>query len=235
MKPAWDKLMDEFAGHKTILVADVDCDGSGKDLCDTYKVEGFPTVRYGSMDSLEDYSGARDFPSMQEFAQKLKPPCTPTDQENCSEEDKAQISKFMAMSKEELEKLYKVDDAAVATVNAEFHAGVQAIEDKYEKMEKTKIEKVKAINTPTLKTILTVFVHKGGELKKPAEDMEGTEEGGEEMEGGEGMEGDEDIEGDDGMEGMGSMEGMESMEGMDLEEPYSGEEHDTSEPGDEIN
>jgi protein disulfide-isomerase A6 len=32
MKPDWDKLGDEFAGSKTVLIGDVDCTVE-KDLC----------------------------------------------------------------------------------------------------------------------------------------------------------------------------------------------------------
>ncbi len=33
MKPDWDKLMAAFEGHKTTLVADVDCTAGGEALC----------------------------------------------------------------------------------------------------------------------------------------------------------------------------------------------------------
>jgi len=32
MKPAWDKLMKEYKGHASALVADVDCTAAGKPL-----------------------------------------------------------------------------------------------------------------------------------------------------------------------------------------------------------
>ena len=36
-----------YAGHESILVAEVDCTSSGKKLCDEEGVEGFPTLRHG--------------------------------------------------------------------------------------------------------------------------------------------------------------------------------------------
>ena len=55
MKPAWDKLMDDFAGNPGSLVADVDCTAEGKPLCDSNGVEGFPTIKYGDPSNLEKY------------------------------------------------------------------------------------------------------------------------------------------------------------------------------------
>ena len=40
MKPDWDKLIKEFDGHATTLVADVDCTTGGKALCDKVGVRG---------------------------------------------------------------------------------------------------------------------------------------------------------------------------------------------------
>merc|ERR1719446_1279363 len=52
MKPDWDKLMTAYEGHATTLVADVDCTGEGKSLCETVGVEGFPTIKHGDPSDL---------------------------------------------------------------------------------------------------------------------------------------------------------------------------------------
>ena len=43
MKPAWDKLMGEFKGHKDVLIGDCDCTGDCKSLCEEIGVQGYPT------------------------------------------------------------------------------------------------------------------------------------------------------------------------------------------------
>ena len=54
MKPAWDKLMEDFE-NKDVLVADVDCTSNdGKALCEKVGVRGFPTLKYGDPDDLQD-------------------------------------------------------------------------------------------------------------------------------------------------------------------------------------
>jgi len=55
LKPDWDKLIADFEGSATQLVADVDCTAGGKDLCDQNGVRGYPTLKWGSPDDLQDY------------------------------------------------------------------------------------------------------------------------------------------------------------------------------------
>ena len=59
MKPAWDKLMAEYTDSSTILVGDVDCTADGKSKCEDVGVQGYPTIKYGSPDDLQDYEGGR--------------------------------------------------------------------------------------------------------------------------------------------------------------------------------
>ena len=99
MKPDWDKLMDQFKGSATQLVADVDCTTEGKPLCDANGVRGFPTLKYGDPASLEDYQGARSYDELAKFAKEnLKPVCSVAKIELCDDEKKKQIETYMAMS-----------------------------------------------------------------------------------------------------------------------------------------
>merc|ERR1712196_735516 len=65
---AWDRLMGDFKDSKTALVADVDCTAEGKALCDSNGVQGFPTIKWGSYGSLEDYQGSRSYDDLKKFA-----------------------------------------------------------------------------------------------------------------------------------------------------------------------
>merc|ERR1711865_581187 len=98
MKPAWDSLMEEFADSKTALVADVDCTVE-EALCSTHGVQGYPTIKHGSPDAMEDYNGGRTLEDMQTFAREsLGPSCGPDNLELCSDEQKAEITTVMARS-----------------------------------------------------------------------------------------------------------------------------------------
>jgi hypothetical protein len=76
MKPDWDKLIDEFKGSETTLIADVDCTKNGKKLCAKVGVDGYPTIKYGDPNDLQTYEGGRDLDSLKAFAhENLGPKC----------------------------------------------------------------------------------------------------------------------------------------------------------------
>jgi len=111
MKPAWDKLMGEFTGNANVLIGDVDCTEGGKDLCEKFSVEGFPTIKYGDPAEMKAYEGGRDYDALKAFAEtSLGPQCGPGDNYNlCSDKVKAKIDKFSKLSADELQK--KIDQA----------------------------------------------------------------------------------------------------------------------------
>jgi len=99
MKPDWDKLIEDFKDSSSSLVADVDCTTEGKSLCETHGVKGYPTIKYGDPSYLKDYSGGRTYEDLKKFAdENLGPSCGPDTLDVCSDEQKALIKKFQAMS-----------------------------------------------------------------------------------------------------------------------------------------
>jgi hypothetical protein len=111
MKPSWDKLMEEYAGNPTSLIADVDCTEGGKDLCEKHGVQGFPTIKYGDPDDLKDYEGGRSYDDLKKFAsESLGPQCGPGENIGlCSDKVKEKIEKFLKLSATELQE--KIDKA----------------------------------------------------------------------------------------------------------------------------
>mmetsp|Transcript_91567 Transcript_91567/g.285404 ORF Transcript_91567/g.285404 Transcript_91567/m.285404 type:complete len:138 (+) Transcript_91567:189-602(+) len=104
MKPAWDRLMDDFKGSPTSLIADVDCTESGKDLCEKHEVQGFPTIKYGDPGDLKAYEGGRSYEDLKKFAdENLGPQCGPDYMDLCDEKKKKSIEKFQKLTAEELE------------------------------------------------------------------------------------------------------------------------------------
>merc|ERR1719394_35476 len=115
MKPDWDKLMAEFEGKEGVLIADVDCTTSGKLLCEKVGVQGYPTIKYGDPNNLEDYEGGRDLKALKAFAKEnLGPTCGPANLDLCDDDKKAQINKFMAMSATDLSAAIKAKDDDMA-------------------------------------------------------------------------------------------------------------------------
>merc|ERR1739848_641818 len=98
MKPDWDKLMKTYKGHATTLIADVGCTTEGKDLCTQVGVRGYPTIKYGDPNDLQDYKGGRDFDALKKFAEEnLGPTCGPDNLDLCGDADKAEIEKIQKM------------------------------------------------------------------------------------------------------------------------------------------
>jgi len=162
MKPAWDKLIKKFEGHATALVADVDCTAGGKDLCQTVGVSGYPTIKWGSPDSLEDYEGGRDYDALEKFAdESLKPMCSPSNLDLCEEDKKKEIQKFMDMTPEKLDEEIAAKEKMNTEAEEEFEAEVKKLQEKYEGLEKEKTEKLAAVKASGLGLAKAVKAAKG--------------------------------------------------------------------------
>ena len=151
MKPAWDKLMGDYDGHASALVADVDCTSDGKPLCDSNGVRGFPTIKYGDPNNLEDYKGGRDFDALKKFAdENLKPVCSPSNLDLCNADQKATIEKFQAMSADELNEAIKGKEKEQEAAEATFKSEVEKLQKKYEELQKEKEDTLTAIKNSGL-------------------------------------------------------------------------------------
>merc|ERR1739848_24535 len=131
MKPAWDKLIADFDGHASALVADVDCTASGQSLCETVGVRGYPTIKWGDPSNLEDYEGGRDYDDLKKFAdENLKPVCSPANLDLCSDDQKAEIKKFTDMSDAELDEAIKGKEKEQENAESTFTSEVEKLQKK---------------------------------------------------------------------------------------------------------
>jgi len=162
MKPAWDKLMKQYTGSATALVADVDCTADGKDLCETHGVQGFPTIKWGDPSALEDYEGGRDFDDLESFAKEnLKPMCSPKNIDLCDAEKKAQIEGMMKMSEADLDADIEKKEAELKEAENTFDEEVKKLQERYEELEKEKTEKQAAVKASGLGLMKAVKAAKG--------------------------------------------------------------------------
>ena len=157
MKPAWDKLVADFEGSKTALVADVDCTAAGKPLCDSNGVQGFPTIKYGDPNALEDYQGGRDYDALKKFAdENLKPVCGPSNLDLCDDEKKKEIEELMALSADDLDGKIKEGEGKIEAAEKLFKDELEKLQKNYEKLMKDKeatIAEVKASGLGLLKSV----------------------------------------------------------------------------------
>jgi hypothetical protein len=160
MKPDWDTLIEEFDGHDTTLVADVDCTAEGKALCDKAGVRGYPTIKHGDPNDLEDYKGGRDYDALEAFAKGLKPVCSPAKLELCDTEKKAKIEEIQALSDDDLEE--KIDDfeRQIRRAEAKFKKRTEKLQQKYQEFEKEKEEEITSVKDAGLGLMKSVKAHK---------------------------------------------------------------------------
>jgi len=164
LKPHWDKLMAEFEDHETVLVADVDCTADGKTLCEANEIQGYPSIKHGSPDNLQDYEGGRELADIQEFARKLKPLCSPAKRDLCDKDDLAEIEKYEAMSLADLEKEVTTATNKIKAAESKYKRQVESLQKKYERYTKTKDKKIKKLKGSGLGTKKSVLAY----LKKQA-------------------------------------------------------------------
>jgi hypothetical protein len=129
MKADWEKLMAEWKDATTALVADVDCTADGKSLCESVGVQGFPTIKYGDPNDLQDYQGGRKFADLSAFAKaNLGPQCGPKNLDLCDDVKKADIAKFSAMSASELDEFIAKGKATIEELEAGFKTFVGTLD-----------------------------------------------------------------------------------------------------------
>merc|ERR1740138_137975 len=146
MKPDWDKLAKEYEKSATVLVGDADCTADGKALCDSIGVRGYPTIKYGDPNNLEDYKGGRDFDSLKKFAEEnLGPTCGPANLDLCDDDKKAQIEKFSKMSASELEAAVQEKTDEMEKLETDFKEFVEGLQKQYTEASEKKDKDVAAI------------------------------------------------------------------------------------------
>jgi len=162
MKPAWDKLMDAFKDSKTALVGDVDCTAAGKPLCDSNGVRGFPTIKYGDPADLQDYQGGRDFDALKAHADtNLGPSCGPANLDLCSDDQKAEIEKVMAMSDADIEAKIAEAEKALEDAETTFKDSVEKLQKTYESLQKAKDDTIAEVKASGLSVLKQVKASKG--------------------------------------------------------------------------
>jgi hypothetical protein len=161
MKPDWDKLMAEFKDSTTAVVADVDCTADGKSLCNEVGVRGYPTIKHGDPNNLEDYKGGRDFASLKKFAEdNLGPTCGPANLDLCDDAKKADIEKFSQMSASDLEAAIQEKSDAMEKLEKDFKEFVDGLQKQYSEASEKKDKDVEEVKNSGLGLMKAVAAHK---------------------------------------------------------------------------
>jgi len=160
MKPAWDQLMEEFKDSKSAVVADVDCTVH-QDLCGKHGVQGYPTIKYGDPNNMEDYQGGRTYEDLSAFAKEnLGPSCGPANLDLCDAEQKAKVEEAMALSDDDLAAKITEGEKALEDAESNFKSEVEKLQAKYESLQKEKDETIANVKKSGLGMLKSVKAHK---------------------------------------------------------------------------
>jgi len=156
MKPDWDKLMAEFKDSSSILVADVDCTADGKSKCDEVGVRGYPTIKHGSPDDLQDYKGGRSFADLKTFTEGLGPQCGPANLELCDDEKKAQIQEYSKLAPEKRNEMITEMEGSMKKAEEDFKKFVDGLQKQYKEASDKKDSDIAAIKDSGLGLLKSV-------------------------------------------------------------------------------
>jgi len=137
--------MRRYRNSSSLLVADVDCTAGGKGLCQDVGVKGFPTVKYGDPEDLQDYAGGRDFEALERFAAALEGSCSAFRADACAEEERARMAEFRALGAEGRQAAIQEREAELARLEGDFQGRVDAINRRFEEAKKRKDAEVGAL------------------------------------------------------------------------------------------
>lgn len=147
------------------LVADVDCTASGKSLCEKMNISGYPTIKWGPPNNLQDYDGGRDYEELKQFAdENLKAVCGPESLEQCSEEEAAAIRKVQKMSYGDLIKKITAEEKKIEQAELKFNNESDKLREAYEKLDKEKkatIDAVKKGGLGLMKSVIATLLPPG--------------------------------------------------------------------------
>jgi len=129
MKPAWDRLGDEYKNSGSVMIVDVDCTAEGKGTCSKVGVSGYPTIKYYQAGDKKgkDYQGGRDYDAMKSFVTKTldKPVCEATTKKNCAKNEVEFLNKMDGKNKAELKAEKKEKEAEMKTIKSEMAAATK--------------------------------------------------------------------------------------------------------------
>lgn len=124
MKPDWEKLASVMDSDK-ITIADVDCTDSGKDICSSQEIQGFPTLKYFESGIGDVYDESdRSFESLKKFAMGIiGGGCSLQQKESCNQEELDHLEKYSVVEDsdktsriEEITKALKELDLSIETL-----------------------------------------------------------------------------------------------------------------------
>merc|ERR1712061_530213 len=120
---------------------------------------GYPSIKYGDPNDLQDYKGGRSFADLKKFADGLGPQRGPANLDLCDADKKAKIAELQKLSAAEREKMIKDKDAEMAKLEEEFKSFVDGLQKQYKDASDKKDADVEAIKNSGLGLLKSVHAY----------------------------------------------------------------------------
>ena len=150
-------MAEEWDGDKISLIAEVDCTGDSKPLCDAKGVYQFPTIKYGDPTSLDVYDGARTYDDLLSFSKaNLTPLCTPSNIEVCDDERKKLIEDYQHLTWGDIQARIREEQTKLQNLTKDFDVAVQKLQDDYQARIDAKDRKIADIRSSDLRILQAI-------------------------------------------------------------------------------
>ena len=135
------------------MVAEVDCRGEGKPLCDANGIDGVPSLKWGDPAGLEDYQGSRSYEALSEFAAAHlnQPVCSANHIDHCEPDKKKQLETYLEMDLKELEMQISEEEEKLQQIDADFEEAVEKLQAEYMKLSEEKDKAIAQVKDAGLK------------------------------------------------------------------------------------
>ena len=146
MAPAWEKLAEDYKDSDLTLIAEVDCTVE-EELCETFEIQGFPTLHYGDVNDVQDYTGGRDYDSLKAFTKEHleNPICSIRNKDACTQEVKDAISELEKKTVEDLHAIVEEFEKNAEEADSLLQAEIDRIEEEYQKAVEAHTAKVEQL------------------------------------------------------------------------------------------
>lgn len=165
INPTMVSLMKEYASSKRVVVANVNCDGIGKKLCQVMDVEEYPTLKWGNPSALMLYEGGRDLDTLKRFISALTPVCNAMTHENCDAKQAKTVTILKNVDLDYLRNKIDNHESAQKHIMKKHHSEVRRLHQLYEDQnaqKKARLEKLAIENDIVLlKSVLALRLREG--------------------------------------------------------------------------